>query len=166
MLKNKFYTYGGGSLEMELSKRLLNNDKIDKNISKCYSNALESLVETISNNCNLNTKEIMKELKLIHSLKKEENELNSNSRFGIDILNNKIEDMKKLKIFEPSMIKKNIFLLSTESVCNILEIDFVIIMPQEESEKEKNKKTENELKKRKYAQKKWKEFQNSLQKNL
>ena len=128
MLKNKFYTYGGGSLEMELSKRLLNNDKID--------------------------------------LKKEENELNSNSRFGIDILNNKIEDMKKLKIFEPSMIKKNIFLLSTECVCNILEIDFVIIMPQEESEKEKNKKTENELKKRKYAQKKWKEFQNSLQKNL
>eukprot|EP01080_Neovahlkampfia_damariscottae_P011896 gene11896-5302_t len=173
ILKSKYYSYGGGSLEMECSTRLLNHaNEIDKNILKSYSNALENMVSTISNNCNLNTKNILSDLRSIHSKKININsdrydiDINNSERYGIDILNNKVEDMKLLKIIEPSIMKKNVFSLATQCVCDILEIDFVVIMPQEESENEKNKRISEELKKRKYAEKKWKEFQNSLQKNL
>jgi chaperonin GroEL (HSP60 family) len=161
--ESKFYSYGGGSLEMELAARLKKSTHIDKCVLKCFSNALEQMVNTISDNCNLNTKTLISQLKQIHSSSSKES---SEFRFGIDILNNKVEDMKKLKIVEPSLVKKNVISLATECACNILEIDFVVVMPQEESERERSKRISEELKQRKYAEKKWKEFQNSLQKKI
>jgi chaperonin GroEL (HSP60 family) len=148
---------------MELASRLKKSTGIDKSLLQCFSNALEELVKTISDNCNLNTKNLISQLKQIHSSPS----TNSNEfRFGIDILNNKVEDMKELKIVEPSLVKKSVISLATECACNILEIDFVVIMPQEESERERSKRISEELKQRKYAEKKWKEFQNSLQKKI
>lgn|SRR5690606_14299240 len=88
------------------------------------------------------------------------------SRFGIDITNGKAGNMLEIGILEPSIVKKNALQCAVEAACTILSIDYVIQMPQEETEKERSKRIQKELIERKKAEKKWKEFITSKRKEL
>lgn len=156
ILETPSFLLGGGSLEVELSTKLrnLNDELYLKDIYDSYSDALDEMVTTLCENCNIHSSNMLTSLKKIH----QEKSIKNSDRYGVDIHQKIPNDIYELGIFEPANVKKNILICATETACSILQIDYIIKMPQDETEEERTKRVTDELKKRKYAEKKWKEM--------
>jgi len=64
---------------------------------------------------------------------------------GVDVLNSKIEeDMIKINVIEPILVKEQVLKSATEAATTILKIDDVIAAAPKTEEKKKGKKSEEE----------------------
>jgi len=121
-LKSGLVVPGGGAIEIELSKRLR---EFSQELSgreqlavEEFASALEFIPITLAENAGMDPIDVLTELKSRH----DSGERNS----GLNLFNNKIENVLEAKIIEPFQIKSQAINSSTDVAIMILRIDDVI----------------------------------------
>jgi chaperonin GroEL (HSP60 family) len=115
---------GGGAIEMELSKRLMDHaSQISsrEQLGICaFAEALEVIPKTLAENAGLHALDVVTALRAAH---KEPNGV----WYGIDVVKGKVEDMMKNGVIEPLSVKEYYLKHATEVVSLVLRIDDVIV---------------------------------------
>jgi len=113
---------GGGAPELNVSGQLKKYaDTLpgrEQLAVQCFADALEAVPITLGENAGLDPIDIISELRAKH----EKGEVWA----GVDVYDGKVKDMKKLEVFEPLAVKKQIIKSATEAASMILKIDDVI----------------------------------------
>ncbi len=122
-LEDGKYVTGGGSAEMELSKRLKEfATKVggrEQLAVEAFAEALESIPTTLAENGGMDAIDVLVELRSKHAEK-------GGEHYGVDVLDGKVEDMKKTGVFEPAKVKRQAIASATEVARLILRIDDII----------------------------------------
>lgn len=121
-LKTKLVVPGGGAIEIELSRRLR---QFGQSLSgreqlavEEFASALEFIPVTLAENAGLDPIDVLTELKAKHDA--------GDKNAGLNLFNNKIENMLNAKIIEPYKIKTQAINSASEVANMILRIDDVI----------------------------------------
>ncbi|RLE82466.1 MAG: thermosome subunit [Thermoprotei archaeon] len=130
---------GGGAPDIEIARRLREyaatlGSKEQLAVLK-YAEALESIPTILAQNAGMEPIEAIVELRNRH----EKGEIWT----GVDVINAKVADMFKLKVFEPAIVVKQKLKSATEAAEMILRIDD-IIAASPPKEKEEKKEGESE----------------------
>jgi thermosome len=83
-----------------------------------FAESLEAIATTLAENAGLDPVDILSELRTRHQ--------KGETWAGIDVLAGKVEDMKKINVYEPLAVKKQIIKSANEAASMILKIDDVI----------------------------------------
>ncbi|MFA5856248.1 MAG: thermosome subunit alpha [Candidatus Pacearchaeota archaeon] len=122
VMKDKKVVPGAGAIEMSLSKKIRDFANTlsgrEQLAVQEFANALEFIPSTLAENAGLDPIDILTELKSRHD--------NNEKNFGINIFNNKIEDVLEAGIIEPARIKRQAISSATEVATMILRIDDVL----------------------------------------
>ena len=114
---------GGGAIEMELSKRLLEYSQSlsgrEQLAVQKFADALESIPEALADNAGLDSIDILTKLRQMHSSP-------GMRSIGLNLFTNKIEDVVKAGIIEPLKIKSQAISSATEVSTMILRIDDIL----------------------------------------
>ncbi len=136
--------YGGGAFEIELAKHLeeyaTHVGGKEQLAIEAFAKALEGLVAALVENAGMDPIEKLSELKQAHTRP-------NGYKYGINVFTGKVEDMEKLGIIEPLVVKINALKAGTEAATLILRIDDIIAasrVKEEEKEKKKEEKKEEE----------------------
>ncbi len=128
---------GGGAVEVELALKLRDfAAKIggkEQLAIEAFATALEEIPMILAETAGLDPLEALMKLRQLHSEGK--------VYAGIDVINGRItEDITKINVVEPSIVKKNVIKSATEAATTILKIDDIIAAsPLKKEEKEKSK---------------------------
>jgi len=122
VIKTKKIVAGAGAIEIELSRRLrefaTSLSGREQLAIQEFASALEFIPSTLAENAGLDPIDILTELKSKHD---------SGEKFaGINIFNNRIEDVLQEGIIEPAKIKTQAISSATEVAVMILRIDDVL----------------------------------------
>jgi len=135
ILKYGKYVAGGGSIEVELAKRL--RQAADKVSGKeqlavyAFAEALEVIPRTLAENAGLDALDILVKLRSKHE------EDSPDARwYGIDVFKEDIANMKEQGIIEPLRVKEQVIKSAYEIAQMILRIDDVIAASLKSSSKE------------------------------
>jgi chaperonin GroEL (HSP60 family) len=113
---------GGGAPELEVANVLREYAQTlpgkEQLAVMSYAEALESIPETLAENAGLDPIDILSELRAKHE--------KGQTWAGVDVLEGKVNDMNRAKVFEPLAVKKQIIKSATEAATMILKIDDVI----------------------------------------
>jgi len=113
---------GGGAPELEVAKALKEYAETlpgrEQLAVICFAEALEAVPTTLAENAGLDPIDIISELRARH----EKGEIWA----GIEAHKGKVTDMKKMGVFEPLAVKKQIIKSATEAASMILKIDDII----------------------------------------
>jgi len=122
VIETKKIVAGAGAIEMELSKKLkefANSVSGREQLAiKAFAESLEFIPLTLAENAGLDQIDVLTELKSRHD---------NNEKFaGINIFNNKIENVLEKGIIEPKRIKEQAISSASEVAVMILRIDDVL----------------------------------------
>ncbi|MCD6428188.1 MAG: thermosome subunit, partial [Desulfurococcales archaeon] len=126
---------GGGAVEIELALRLRKYAESvggkEQLAIQAFADALEEIATILAQTAGLDPLQAIMDLRKLHS----EGKVNA----GVDVLNGKIvEDMAKLNVIDPVIVKKQIIKAATESAAAILKVDDIIAAsPLKKEKKEK-----------------------------
>jgi len=113
---------GGGAPELEVAKELKEYAETlpgrEQLAVMSFAEAFESIPTTLAENAGLDPIDIISELRARH----EKGEVWA----GIEVHDGKIKDMKKVGVFEPLAVKKQIIKSASEAATMILKIDDII----------------------------------------
>ena len=122
VLRSGLIVPGGGAVEMEISKRLREFGQSlsgrERLAVEEFADALEFIPVTLAENAGLDPIDILTELKAKHSA--------GERNYGLNLFENKIEDVLRARIIEPYSIKSQAIDSATEVANMILRIDDVI----------------------------------------
>jgi archaeal chaperonin len=122
VIKDKKIVAGAGAIEMELSKKLKDFANTLSGREQLavmeFANALEFIPSTLAENGGLDPIDVLTELKSKHD--------KGEKYAGINIFNNKVENVLNVGIIEPVRIKKQAISSATEVATMILRIDDVL----------------------------------------
>jgi len=124
---------GGGSTEMELSKRLKTyaltlSGKLQP-VVMAFSKSLEVIPRQISENAGFDSTDCVNEIRRQHLI--------GNTWAGVDIENEGVCDAIESFIWEPLLIKSNAIKAATEAACLVLSIDETVKNPRAEDPADK-----------------------------
>jgi thermosome len=121
-LKSCLIVPGGGAIEIELARRLRQFAQTTGGREQLaiheFASALECIPFTLAENAGIDPIEVLTELKTKHDL--------GEKNFGLNLSNNKIEDVLKAKVIEPLKIKSQAISSSSEVAIMLLRIDDII----------------------------------------
>jgi chaperonin GroEL (HSP60 family) len=113
---------GGGAPEIEVATKLR---KFAQSLSgreqlavNAFAEAMEAIPSILAENAGLDPIDVLVELRAIHE--------KGNKWFGVNVLEGKVDDMAKLNVYEPLVVKKQIIKSASEAATMILKIDDVI----------------------------------------
>jgi len=113
---------GGGAPEMEIAKIIKEYAGTlpgrEQLAAMRFAEALEAIPTTLAENAGLDPIDIISELRARH----EKGEV----WMGVDVHEGKVGDMKRINVFEPLAVKKQIIKSAGEAACMILKIDDII----------------------------------------
>jgi thermosome len=113
---------GGGATQMELSQALRDYATTvggrEQLAIEAFAKAMEIIPRTLAENAGLDPINVLIDLRKSHK--------NGEKNSGLNILDGKVTDMKRLKIIEPLRIFKQAIQSATETTTMILRIDDVI----------------------------------------
>ncbi len=116
------YVTGGGSTEMaiamQLRKHAVEVGGREQLAITAFAEALEVIPRTLSESCGLDPIDALVDLRTKHEKK--------NSTFGVDVLNNRVADLKSAGVIEPLKVKKQAIQSASEVTEMILRIDDII----------------------------------------
>jgi T-complex protein 1 subunit gamma len=116
---------GGGAMELELSKRLLEKSKEIEGLQqlpyKAVAYALEIIPKTLAQNCGADVVRIITSLRAKHA-----SEGPDGMFLGLDGNAGTIADMRTINVWEPVLVKLQTFKTAVESSCMLLRIDDVV----------------------------------------
>ena len=131
--------YGGGAIEMYLSRRLSDKAKtisgIHQQAYSAASLALEVIPRTLAANCGANVVRIVTDLRARHHTAE-------GFYWGIDGIKGVIVDMREKKIIEPLAVKAQALKTAIEAACMILRVDDVVSGTKTDTELREQKKNE------------------------
>ena len=117
-----YVTYGGGALAAEISKQLRNYaatlEGREQYAVNAFADAVESLPNTLAENAGLDPIDVIVNLRKAHT--------EGNVFHGINIDKGYVDDMKKARVVEASIVNKQIVMSAAEAAQMILKIDDVI----------------------------------------
>ncbi len=124
---------GGGAPEAEVAARLKEWARTlagrDQLAALAFAEALESVPLTLAQNAGMDPIDVQVELRSQHGQGK--------VWAGVDVLNNKVDDMYEKEVFEPLAVKEQVIKAATEAASMILRIDDVIAATKLKEEKGK-----------------------------
>uniref|UniRef100_A0A7C1GCU3 Thermosome subunit n=1 Tax=Thermofilum adornatum TaxID=1365176 RepID=A0A7C1GCU3_9CREN len=128
---------GGGAVEIELAMRLRDFARTlpsrEQLAVNKYADALENFVSILIQNAGEDPVTVLAELKSRHA--------KGEKWAGINAYTGKIENMYKIGVTEPAVVKKQVLKSATEAAVMIMRIDDIIAaQPPKSKEKEKEKK--------------------------
>ncbi|MCI4437407.1 MAG: thermosome subunit, partial [Ignisphaera sp.] len=137
---------GGGAVEIEVAMRLRKWAETiggkEQLAVIAFADALEEIPSVLAQTAGIDVLGTIMELRKLHAEGK--------IAAGIDVLNGKVvDDMTKLNVIEPVIVKKQILKSATEAATTVLKIDDVIAASpkkEEKGKKEEGKKEEEESK--------------------
>ena len=113
---------GGGAPELEISRALRDYAESlpgrEQLAVQRFAEAIETVPITLGENAGLDPIDILSELRARHD--------KGETWAGVDVFEGKVKDMKKLEVYEPLAVKKQIIKSATEAATMILKIDDVI----------------------------------------
>jgi thermosome len=113
---------GGGAPEMEVAKIIKEYAETlpgrEQLAAMLFAEALEAIPTTLAENAGLDPIDIISELRARH----EKGEI----WMGVNVHEGKVRDMKRVNVFEPLAVKKQIIKSASEAACMILKIDDII----------------------------------------
>jgi len=113
---------GGGAPEEEIAHQLREYSTTlggrEQLAVQKFADALESIPLALAENAGLDPIDTQVELRAAHSQGKK--------WYGVGALQGKVDDMEKIAVYEPSVVKKQIINSATEAASMILRIDDVI----------------------------------------
>ena len=113
---------GGGAIEMELSRYLRDYLKTisgkQQLVINAFAKALEVIPRTLADNSGMDSTDTLNKLRQKHSLGGEEA-----MWFGVDVLNQGVNDMYEIFVWEPETVRINVISAATEAACTILSVD-------------------------------------------
>ena len=122
-LEEGSYVTGGGSVEMELSKRLMDFATEvggrEQLAIQAFAQALESIPKTLAENAGMDAIDTLVELRTKHKTAEGKN-------YGVNVNEGKVSDMYELGVVEPTKVKKQAIASATETARLILRIDDII----------------------------------------
>ena len=130
---------GGGALEayvaMAIKKKSYQFHGKEQIVIQKYAEALEEIPLTIAKNAGMNTIDIGTHLrgKISQSStkvkKKGNGDSTNNNRYwyGINAIERKIDDMMKLHVVEPLVVKEQILVTATEAIMMLMRVDDVVL---------------------------------------
>ncbi|PVU88343.1 hypothetical protein BB559_004861 [Furculomyces boomerangus] len=122
LVKKKFMVAGGGSLEIEISRRLMEMAKLQKGFeSLCFNafaEAIEVIPTTLAENAGLNPISIVTELRKRHA--------DGEVYAGINVRKGTISNIVEENVLQPMLVSTSMIELATETVCMIMKIDDVV----------------------------------------
>lgn len=122
-LDNRVVT-GGGSVEMAVSRALMEKSKSIKGVEQlpyqAVANALEVIPRTLADNCGAkSTIRLITELRAKHAK-------GDNKTWGIDGIKGVLADMTTIPVWEPYQVKVQTIKTAIEASCMLLRIDDVV----------------------------------------
>lgn len=130
---------GGGATEMELSHRLqMAVGSVPPHAQKPYravAAAMETIPRILAANCGADVVRVLTELRARHATAE-------GQCFGIDGRRGVIEDMRKIDVWEPYLVKSQVIKSAIENCCMLLRIDDVISGIKRKEKKESGLKQE------------------------
>ena len=121
-LKSGLVVLGGGAVEIELARRLRHFGQSlsgrEQLAVEEFASALEFIPSTLAENAGMDPIDVLTELRASHDA--------GNKNIGLNLFENKIEDVLKAKIIEPHKIKSQAINSASEVAIMILRIDDVI----------------------------------------
>ncbi len=122
VVENPQVLYGGGAVESYLASKLREFSSTlegrEQYAVNAFADALEALPATLAENAGLDPIDILVSLRSAHSEGKH--------TYGIDITKGKVHDMKKARVVEPAVVKRQVIASAAEASQMILKIDDVI----------------------------------------
>ena len=123
LVKNRSLITGGGSAEVEIAHRLLEQQNklegLDAIIFRAYAEALEIIPFTLAENAGMNPINVVTELRNFH--------VRGEKYTGISVKKGSIINMKEENVLQPSLVTRSALTLATEVVRMILKIDDVVM---------------------------------------
>jgi len=131
---------GGGAVEAELASRIRKwANKLsgrEQLAANAFADALEIIPLTLAENAGLDTIDIEVRLRSAHSKGK--------TWYGVDVFEGKVRDMWEKEVYEPALVKEQMYKAATEVASMILRIDDVIAASKLKEEKESKGPSESE----------------------
>jgi chaperonin GroEL (HSP60 family) len=113
---------GGGAPEMEVASRLKEwAEGLSGRVQLAaldFADALEVIPTTLAENAGMDPIDAIVELRSRHE--------KGDTWVGVDVIGGKVDDISKLDVYEPLVVKEQIIKSASESTCMILRIDDVI----------------------------------------
>ncbi len=127
---------GGGAAEIELAEKLRDYARTvggkEQMAIEAYAEALEVIPTVLAESAGLDALDTLLQLRSLHA--------KGHSFAGVNVLNGKVEeDMTKINIYEPILVKKQVVKSASEAAISLLKIDDVIAAAPPKKD-EKNKK--------------------------
>jgi len=133
---------GGGAIEVELSERLKEYARTvggkEQRAIEAFAEALETIPTILAESAGMDALDTLLKLEALHN--------KGLRNAGINVLTGKVEeDVIKLNIYEPILVKKQVIKGASEAAIAILKIDDIIAAaPPKKKEKKEGKKEEEE----------------------
>ena len=142
ILKEPKIVGGGGAIEVELALKLKDYAKTlsgkEQMAVEAYADALEVIPTVLAESAGMDALDTLLQLRSLHA---------KGYKFaGINVVEGKIEeDITKLNVYEPVLVKKQAIKSASEAAISLLKIDDVIsAAPPKKEEKEKEEGEEEE----------------------
>jgi thermosome len=128
---------GGGAIEVELAEQLRAYARTvggkEQLAIEAYADAVEQIAVILAESAGLDPLDALLQLRSMHA--------KGLKNAGVNVLEGKVaEDMLKLGVFEPLLVKKQVIKSATEAAISILKIDDVIAAAPPKKKEEKGKK--------------------------
>jgi thermosome len=132
---------GGGAMEVELAMRLREYARKvggkEQLAIEAYADALEEIPMILAESAGMDALQTLMDLRKLHAEGKK--------YAGIDVINAKVvDDMTKINVIEPILVKEQVLKSATEAATTILKIDDVIAAAPSKKEGKKKGKGEEE----------------------
>ena len=113
---------GGGAPEMEIARALRDYAESlpgrEQLAVQSFAEAIEAIPITLGENAGMDPIDILSDLRARHD--------KGETWTGVNVFEGKIDDMRKLDVYEPLVVKKQVIKSATEAATMILKIDDVI----------------------------------------
>ncbi len=141
VIEEPYILPGGGAPEAEIAKVLRDYAaKVggrEQLAIEAFANAVEVIPKTLAENSGLDAIETLMKLRKKHKEK-------DGWKYGINVFTGEIEDMLKLGVVEPLVVKTQALKSATEASAMILRIDDIIAASKLETKEEKGREGEEE----------------------
>jgi len=92
-----------------------------------FAKALETIPRTLADNSGMDATDILNQLRRVHVQDDE-----AGLWMGVNVLGGNVDDMFKLFVWEPEIVRLNVLTAACEAACTILSIDQTIRNPASE----------------------------------
>jgi thermosome len=137
VVENPYIVVGGGAPEAFLAYKLREwssslSGREQLAVEK-FADALETIPLTLAENAGMDPIDTQVQLRSMQ-------EKSSKPIYGVNVYKGKVDDLSKINVYEPLVVKQQIYTSATEAASMILRIDDIIAAGKPKEEKEKEKK--------------------------